>query len=155
MSLMNALHHLTDLPVNGIAQRYGIADLPLRLDNAQLPALLLLPMGIGQDGLFRDLGEGLQMAHFSAGAGTFGYTLTDLLLIAPEGQAGGWRQHLAPLVTLVDAYLNAIADDSRLGDHLRQPAHVRADMGIFAYGVGRSPARYLGCAFRHTWKLAL
>ncbi len=144
-----AITHLSKLEIPGIKNSYDLDALPNSLHSAQLPALLTLPLELAADRLFRERGEGLQAATFSGGAKTISYTMTHLLLLAPQGAGLGMRSHLPRLVTLIDSYTAALAADVTLGGALLAPAQVTVEPGIFPYGE----REFYGCAFRHLWRL--
>jgi len=149
MSFQTALANLAALHVPGVAQHYGIGQVPESPGRAQLPALLVLPIDTQEDGLFRERGQGFEAVAFADGVRTVTYTTTHLLLVAPAESGAGLRTHLPTLVTLIDAYFAALAADVRLGDALLEAAHVRVEPGLFPLGG----VTYVGCAFRHTWLL--
>ena len=144
-----ALAQLAAMPVNGVRNNYDLDELPNSLHQAQLPALLVTPIELEKDRLFRERADSLQTAAFSGGPKTVYYTVTHLLLAAPRESGLGIRSHLARLVDLIDAYTAAIAGDVTLGDTLLAPARVGVEPGLFPYGE----REFYGCAFRHTWLL--
>jgi hypothetical protein len=149
--LTSAIEALASLNIQGVAHHYAPDTLPTALYDAHLPALLILPHETGAQGLFSDGGTGLHLTRFSGDAGRLRFGLTHLLLVAPEQRTDTPRQILPTLVSLVDTTLQAIASNPRLNNTLAEPAQVRAEMGIFAYGE----TSFWGCAFRHEWILAV
>lgn len=147
----HALSQLARLNVNGVHNRYDLDELPSSLHSAQLPALLVLPIDLERDRLFRERANSLQTAAFSGGAKTMYYAVTHLLLAARTESGLGLRSHLPQLVALIDSYSAAIAGDVTLGDSLLVPARVGVEPGIFPYGEGE----FYGCAFHHTWLLGI
>lgn len=151
MSFQTALANLAALDVEGVAYHYSIGAVPESLGRAQLPALLVLPLDSQEESLFPERGAGFQAVAFAEGERTVTYTTTHLLLVAPAENGAGARSHLPTLVSLMDAYFAALAADVRLGDSLLEPAQVRVEPGLFTYGG----ITYAGCAFRHTWLIAV
>ena len=146
-----ALAQLAAMNVNGVRNNYDLDELPTSLHSAQLPALLVLPIELETDRVFRERADSLQTPAFSGGAQTVYYTLTHLLLTAPTESGLGIRSHLSQLVDLIDAYTAAIAKDVTLGETLLAPARVGVEPGKFPYGE----RGFHGCAFRHTWLLGI
>lgn len=144
-----ALAQLAAMNVDGIRNNYDLDELPNSLVNAQLPALLVSPIELERERLFRERADSLQTATFSGGAKTIYYKVTHLLLSAPKESGLGIRSHLPQLVDMIDAYTAAIAKDVTLGDTLLAPARLGVEPGLFPYGEGE----FYGCAFRHTWLL--
>ena len=146
-----ALTHLASLNVGGVSNNFDLDELPHSLHSAQLPALLVLPIELDADRLFRESKDSLHTAAFSGGAKSIHYNLTHLLLAAPADAGLGLRSHLPRLVDLIDAYTAALAADVTLGDQLLAPARVGVEPGFFPYGE----SQFYGCAFRHTWLLEI
>ncbi len=146
-----ALTQLASFNVAGVAHNYDVDAVPDELSRAQLPALLVLPVEIQDDALFKQRGTGFEAIAFSDGARTVTYTLTHLLLVAPVSAGVGLRSHLPPLIDLIDDYFAALGDDVTLGGALLEPVRVRVEPGTFAHG----DLLYHGCAFRHTWLMAV
>ncbi|MBZ0301396.1 MAG: hypothetical protein K8J31_16735 [Anaerolineae bacterium] len=144
-----ALTRLADLTVVGVAHQYDVDVVPDDLSRAQLPALLVLPVEIEDDALFKRRGEGFEAVAFSEGARTVTYVVTHLLLVAPVQAGAGRRSHLPLLIDLIDAYVAALGADVTLGGALLEPARVQVEPGSFTYG----DRLYHGCAFRHTWRM--
>jgi len=147
----SALTTLSALSVTGVQNNYDIDALPETLSNPQLPALLVQPIDTQDDRLFKEQGQGLQTVAFSGAGKTVNYTVTHLLIVAPTNNGVGIRSHLPQLITLIDNTMSAIADDPTLSDALIEPTHVTVEPGIFTVG-GRE---FYGCAFRHSWMMAL
>lgn len=147
----SALTYLSTLSVTDVQNNYDIDALPETLTNPQLPALLVQPIDLQDDRLFKEQGQGLQTVAFSGAGKTVNYTVTHLLIVAPISNGVGIRSHLPHLVTLIDNTMSAIADDPTLNDALIEPTHVTVEPGIFTVG-GRE---FYGCAFRHSWLMAL
>ena len=144
-----ALTQLASLEIAGIRNNYDLAELPNALHSAQLPALLVLPIELERERLFRRREDSLQTAAFSGGAKEIAHSATHLLLVAP-GEAGlGIRSCLPRLIDLIDRYTAAIAADVTLGGTLLTPARVSVEPGVYRYGE----RDYYGCAFRHSWLL--
>ncbi len=144
-----ALTQLSALQVLGARNNFDIDALPNSLHRAQLPALLVMPLELEMERLFRQQRDSLQTMAFSGSAMTLSHSLTHLLLVVPQEQGLGMRSHLPQLVDLIDSYTAALAADVTLGDTLLAPARVSIEPGIFPYGE----REYYGCAFRHTWLL--
>ena len=121
----------------------------ISLHSAQMPALLVMPLELETDRLFRERKDSLQTAAFSGGTKTVYYNVTHLLLVAPSEAGLGLRSHLPRLVNLIDGYTAALSADVTLGDQLLAPARVGVEPGVFPYGE----RDFYGCAFRHTWLL--
>jgi hypothetical protein len=151
MSYRTALTALSALTVSGIAHNYDIDAIPTKPLRGQLPALLVLPMDVQDNRLFREVGKGFETLAFSQATKTVEYTLTHLLLIAPIGQSSGIRAHLPALVTYMDAYFAALGANPTLGGLLLEPPSVRVEPGSFAL----NGVEYYGCAFRHRWLLSV
>ncbi|HLV35485.1 MAG TPA: hypothetical protein VKY59_10245 [Spirillospora sp.] len=146
-----ALTSLAALNVAGVAHNYDVDAVPDTLSRAQLPALLVLPVEIEDDALFKQRGAGFEAVAFSDGPRTITYTVTHLLLVAPESAGAGMRTHLPLLIDLIDSYFAALGDDVTLGGALLEPVRVRVEPGMFTHG----DRLYHGCAFRHTWLMAV
>ncbi len=146
-----ALSKLAQLSVTGVRKNYDLAELPDSLSGAQLPALLTLPIELERDRLFQQREDSLQTAVFSGAAKSVSYRATHLLLVAPVDAGLGMRSHLPRLIDLIDNYSAVIAADITLGNSLSLPARVSIEPGSFRYG----DREYYGCAFRHTWLLAI
>lgn len=144
-----ALDRLALLSVPGVVASYGVETVPDTIHRGQLPALLALPIRTEADSqtLFADRGGGFEAVAFENGPRTVTYTVTHLLIVAPESAGSGLRSHLPALIDLTDAYMQALAADVTLNDALVEPARVRVEPGVFDYGE----VAYVGCAFRHTW----
>lgn len=151
MSFRDALTMLATLPVTGIARNYDVDAVPDAPNRAQLPALLVLPIELPEEGIGQERSRGFQAVAFSSGAQTLTIAVTHLLLLAPTTQSKGIRAHLPTLVDCVDHYFAALSEDVMLGGRLREPTQVRVEPGIFTLnGVA-----YYGCAFRHTWVMMI
>lgn len=146
-----ALTELAGLNVTGVAHNYDVDTVPDDLSRAQLPALLVLPVDVEEDALFRQSGGGFEAVAFADGARTVVYTATHLLLVAPVSAGAGLRSHLPLLIDLIDDYFAALGDDVTLGGTLLEPVRVRVEPGVFTHGE----RPYHGCAFRHTWVMAV
>ena len=144
-----ALTQLSIMNVTGVRNNYDLDELPNALQRAQLPALLVMPIELERNQLFRQSEDSLQTAVFSGSAKTITYTLSHLLLSAPTEAGLGIRSHLPRLVALIDSYTAAFAADVTLGNTLLAPARLSVEPGIFPYGEGE----FYGCAFRHIWLL--
>jgi hypothetical protein len=151
MTFRTALTNLSNLSVTGIQNNYDVDALPDTLSTPQLPALLVQPIDTQDDSLFKDRGQGLQTIAFSGAGKTVNYTVTHLLILAPTHTKLGIRSHLPGLVTYIDNYMDALADDITLNDTLAQPTNVKVEAGIFK--VGERP--FYGCAFRHSWLIGI
>jgi len=137
-------------PVVGTLSSVAAFNMPF-LVWMQLPALLVIPVELDADRLFRERKDSLQTAAFSGGAKSVYYGVTHLLLAAPADAGLGLRSHLPRLVDLIDAYTAALSADVTLGDQLLAPARVSVEPGSFPYGE----REFYGCAFRHTWLLEI
>ncbi len=146
-----ALSNLSLLRVSGVRKNFDIDELPNQLVAAQLPALLVLPLELEKERLFKERQDGLQTVTFSGSAKTAYYSLTHLLLVAPTEQGLGMRSHLPQLVGTIDAYLATIAADLTLGEALLVPARIGVEPGVFPF----ASHTYYGCAFRHTWLMEI
>jgi hypothetical protein len=151
MTFRSALTHLAALSVSGVAHNYDVDSVPDDLSRVQLPALLVLPIEIQDNSLFKERGEGFQTVAFSGGPRTVSSVVTHLLLVAPVEAGRGLRTHLPTLIDQIDAYFTALGADVTLGGTLLEPAHVRVEARVFQYGH----ASYVGCAFRHIWRLSV
>jgi hypothetical protein len=149
--LRTALTALASLSVTGVSHNYDVDAVPETLSRAQLPALLVLPVNTQQDVLFERFGHGFTAVAFSEGTRTVNYVVTHLLLVTPISAGTGLRGHLPPLIDLIDAYFDTLGADVTLGGTLLEPAQVRVEPGVFQHGE----SRYQGCAFRHSWLLAV
>jgi len=146
-----ALSNLSFMRVSGVRKNFDIDELPNSISAAHLPALLVLPLELEKEGLFRERKEGLQSVTFSGNAQSVYYSLTHLLLVAPTEKGLGLRGHLPRLVSLIDNYVAAIAADLTLDEALLAPARVAVEAGVFAY----AESDFYGCAFRHTWMMEI
>jgi hypothetical protein len=142
-----ALTALAALSVSGVTHNFDLDAAPDSLARAQLPALLVLPGDTQERGLLKQRGQGFQAIAFNSGPRTATYTVTHLLLVAPESAGRGARSHLPRVIDLIDAYFAALGANITLGGALLEPAQVRVEPGVFHHGG----ASYHGCAFRHTW----
>lgn len=150
-SFRAALTQLSSLKVSGLRNNFDLDELPRSLHSAQLPALLVMPVELDADRLFRERRDSLQTGAFSGGAKSVYYSVTHLLLAAPAEAGLGLRSQLPRLVDLIDSYTAALSADVTLGDQLLAPARVGVEPGLFPYGDGE----FYGCAFRHTWLLEI
>lgn len=150
MSFRLALDRLAALHVPGVAQHYGVEAVPDVLTRAHLPALLVLPVELPRETLFRERGGGFEPLAFAEGTRTLTCTVNHLLLVAPVRAGAGLKTYLPLLVDLMDAYFVAMGEDVTLGGALLEPAQVRTQAGLFP----RGGTMYHGCAFRHQWVLA-
>lgn len=150
-SFRAALSNLSFIRVSGVRNNFDIDELPNRISAAHLPALLVLPLELEKERLFRERKEGLQSVTFSGNAQSVYYLLTHLLLAAPTEKGLGMRGHLPQLVGLIDNYVAAIAADITLGEALLTPARVAVEAGVFTY----DETDFYGCAFRHTWMMEI
>jgi hypothetical protein len=148
----DALTALSNLSVTGVGTNYDIDAVPDAINRGQLPVLLVLPVETN-DGhyLFQERGEGFETLAFSSGVKTVNYAVTHLLLVAPATSGSGLQSHLPDLIDLIDDYFAALAVTVTLGGELLEPAQVRVEPGIFAYGG----VDYVGCAFRHKWSIGV
>ena len=146
-----ALTTLSTLSVTGVNNNFDLDAVPDDLSRAQLPALLVLPVEIEDDALFKQRGHGFEAVAFGAGPRTVTYTVTHLLLVAPVSAGRGLRSHLPLLIDLIDDYFAALGADVTLGGALLEPAQVRVEPGVFK----QADVDYHGCAFRHTWVMAV
>lgn len=146
-----ALTNLSLLRISDIRNNFDIDELPSSLVPAHLPALLVLPLELEKERLFRDRKESFQTITFSGSAKTAYYSLTHLLLATPVERGLGLRSHLPQLIDLIDNYLTALARDLTLGESLLTPARVGVEPGIFPFDSNS----YYGCAFRHTWLMEI
>jgi hypothetical protein len=151
MSFRTALTALAALSVTGISHNYDVDTVPETIGRGQLPALLVLPIDTQDESLFREKGAGFQTVAFADGAKTVTYTTTHLLLVAPVIQGKGLRALMPNLVNHIDSYFDALRDDALLNNNLLEPAQVKVEPGIFKFGG----VEYVGCAFRHTWLIAV
>ena len=145
---------LSNLSVSGVGANYDLNAVPEVLNRGQLPVLLVLPIeidGTDDGSLFKERGEGFKTLGFSDGVKTVTYTVNHLLLVAPVASGSGLRSHLPDLIDLIDNYFSALAATITLGGQLLEPAQVRIDPGVYTYGG----VVYIGCAFRHTWVVAV
>jgi hypothetical protein len=150
-----ALTALAGLSVPGVRHNFDLDALPGTIERAHLPALLVLPLELDgvndQRRLFGDQSEGFRTIGFSAGVKTAQVTATHLLLYAPTTTRLDLREHLPGLIDLIDAYFDTLAGSVTLGGVLLEPANVSIEPNVYLYGA----ARFLGCAFRHTWQVSL
>ena len=150
-SFRAALTQLSSMNVSGVRSNFDLDELPHSLHSAQLPALLVMPVELDADRLFRERKDSLQTAAFSGGTKSVYFSVTHLLLAAPAEAGLGLRSHLPRLVDLIDSYTAALSADVTLGDQLLAPARVGVEPGVFPYGE----REFYGCAFRHTWLLEI
>lgn len=143
------LTQLSIMNIKGVRSNYDLDELPNTLHSAQLPALLVMPIELERERLFRRREDSLQTASFSGGAKAIYHSATHLLLVAPEDAGLGIRSHLPRLIDLIDSYTAAISADVTLGDTLLAPTRVSVEPGIYRYGE----RDFYGCAFRHSWLL--
>jgi hypothetical protein len=146
-----ALTSLSNLSVTGVSNNFDLDVVPDDLSRAQLPALLVLPVEIEEDALFKQRGIGFEAVAFGSGPRTVTYTVTHLLLVAPVSAGRGLRSHLPLLIDCIDDYFAALGADVTLGGALLEPTQVRVEPGVFKHG----DIDYHGCAFRHTWVMAV
>ena len=146
-----ALTSLSALSVTGVSNNFDLDVVPDDLSRAQLPALLVLPVEIEDNELLRQRGQGFEAVAFGGGPRSVTYTVTHLLLVAPVSAGRGLRSHLPLLIDLIDDYFAALGADVTLGGALLEPTQVRVEPGVFKH----SDVDYHGCAFRHTWIMAV
>lgn len=145
----DALAALAALQPSGIAARFTVEDAPDQLSRAQFPALLVRLFDEQDRRLFRERGEAFEALAFANGPALVTFTVTHLLLVAPEADGYGGRSQLPRLASLLDAYFAALAADPTLGGALAAPARVTVEAGTFGYG----DLRCTGAALRHRWKV--
>ena len=150
-SFRAALTRLASMKISGVRNNFDLDELPNSLHSAQIPALLVMPVELDANRLFRERKDSLQTAAFSGGTKSVYYTVTHLLLVAPAEAGLGIRSHLPRLVDLIDGYTAALSVDVTLGGQLLAPARVGVEPGLFPYGE----REFYGCAFRHTWLLEI
>ncbi len=146
-----ALSQLAAMQVTGVRQNYDLDALPEHLQPMQLPALLVLPIELQGQRFFREWRDSLGTSAFRGGVKQASYVLTHLLALSPRETGLGIRSHLPQLVSLIDSYMGALAQDSSFAGKLRLPAEVSVEPGIYTYGE----REFYGCAFRHRWALEL
>jgi hypothetical protein len=146
-----ALTNLSTLSVTDVQNNYDVDALPETLSNPQLPALLVQPIDTQDDRLFKERGQGLQTVAFSGAGKTVNYTVTHLLIVAPTSHGVGIRSHLPQLISLIDNYMSAIANDVTLSDALIVPTQIKVEPRISIV----SGREFYGCAFHHSWTMAL
>jgi hypothetical protein len=144
-----ALTALAALNPAGVTARFAPEAAPEQLSPAQFPALLVLPFDADDRRLFHERGEAFEALAFANGPRLVTYTVTHLLLVAPEDRGMGARSHLPYLADLLDAYFVALAADPTLGGALAAPARVSVEPGRFPYG----DLRCIGAALRHRWQI--
>ena len=150
----SALTALSSLSVSGVGANYDVDAVPEAINRGQLPVLLVLPIeteATREGGLFRERGGRFETVAFADGVKTVTATVTHLLLVAPVVSGSGLKTHLPDLIDLIDNYFSALAAAVTLGGQLLEPAQVRVEPGLFAYGG----VEYVGCAFRHVWILSV
>lgn len=147
----SALTALANLSVTGVNINYDIDAVPSEISRGQLPALLVLPIRTEDESrsVFGERGRGFEAIAFSNGAKTVTYSVTHLLLVAPESAGNGMKSHLPTLINLIDNYIASLSGDVTLGGALIQPTQVRVETGLYDYGE----RLYVGCVFRHTWRM--
>lgn len=148
--LSDALNQLAGLSVPNITNM-GMDELPNRLQRAQLPALLVLPMLDRDRRLFSDGDSHYTSSPFLNGTPTLTVRITHLLLVAPADSGYGTPSYNASLIGHVDATLTALKANPTLNGTLAQPLRVTLDMGVQPY----NDDSFVGCAFRHEWVLAV
>ena len=146
-----ALTSLAALSVTGVSHNFDLDAVPDNIHRGQLPALLVLPVEVEDDALFKQRGIGFEAVAFASGPRTVTYTVTHLLLVAPVNAGVGLRSHLPLLIDLIDDYFATLGADVTLGGALLEPARVRVEPGVYTHG----DIDYHGCAFRHTWVMAV
>ena len=146
-----ALSNLSFIRVSGVRNNFDIDELPISISAAHLPALLVLPLELEKERLFKERKDSLQSVTFSGNAKSVYFLLTHLLLVTPTDRGLGLRGHLPRLVGLIDNYVAAIAADITLGESLLVPARVAVEAGVFTY----DESDFYGCAFRHTWMMEI
>ena len=145
-----ALSALAALHPTGVTARFGLDDASETLSRAQFPALLVVPFDQQDRRLFRERGAAFEALAFANGPKLVTYTVTHLLLVAPDDAGLGMRSHLPHLADLLDAYFAALAADPTLGGALAAPARVSVEPGTFSW----SDLRCTGAALRHRWSIA-
>jgi len=146
MSFASALQALAALSVPGVRHNHAVGVLPSHIARASLPVLLVFPAF--EDASRREHGE----FNFVAPSGTRAqvqYIVTHLLIVAPVGSGINAGGHLATLVSLLDAYADAIKVDPRLGGALVHPLHYRVHIAPVEYGS----TRYFAARLWHTWTI--
>lgn len=146
-TFQDALAALAALEIPGVARHYALDDVPDRLLRPQLPALIILPGDLPERRTLGERGGGLGAIAFAGAARTVELRVTHLLLVGAVESGFGAQSHLAQVVALIDAYLEVISADLRLGDRLLEPMQISIEPGEFERGGGR----FHGAAFRHRW----
>ena len=147
-----ALTALSSLTVAGARNNYDLDELPHSLHNAQLPALLAMPIELEAERLFRERKDSLQTAAFSGATKSVKYSATHLLLLAPvEAGLGGedLRDILPPEPGLRDddgGKSELLRDPLGLRERPVLPRHARVAL-VRSGGIGRTDdrsERYVG-----------
>ena len=73
-SFRAALTQLAALSVSGVRNNYDLDELPHSLHSAQMPCLLVMPIELKAERLFRERKDSLQTVAFSGGAKSIYYT---------------------------------------------------------------------------------
>ncbi|HEX3049448.1 MAG TPA: hypothetical protein VHP83_02255 [Aggregatilineaceae bacterium] len=141
--LAAALSNLAAISVSGVTS-YALDHTPDSLVSAQLPALVILPELSGEM-------PGLQPNGFSAGVGQVTAQIAHVLLVAPVVSGMGSKTLLPDLVSLIDAYVAALAGDPTLGGALALVLMFTIRAGVVRY----SGVEYHGAVFTHTWVMNL
>lgn len=154
--IREALDRLSILPVANVPHRYGIQTNPDLIPRLLLPALLVLPIPPqsyynNKQKRWQEAGQAFEEVAFLNENQRFTFSVTHLYLMAIAQDGLGRRQHTAPLMDGIDAYLEAWRMDMTLGDRLARPARIHIEPDIFRF----HQTDYLGCAFRHQWEFIL
>lgn len=137
MGLADCVTEIVGWSVTGVTSSHGL-DAPGRLNNEQLPALVLRLGGTG--------GEGWKPYEFGGGDAQFIVYPVHYLLVRGWGQ--GIAQDQTDLVPLFDNYAAALKADPRLDDNLFEPMKaILVTAGVVEYGG----AAWFGMRFRLRW----
>lgn len=108
-----------------------------RVNSAVLPLRILSPIGVANTGTFTP------PVFASDGSGEAQWTIYELVLIAPAPEGRGLREHADEMLSLIESYINAVAQDSRLMPGVLIE-NVTAEAGVYTY----NDVNYFAVEFR-------
>jgi hypothetical protein len=144
----SALAALASLSVSGIGTNYAFGSAPVRLDGVTLPVLVVRPyIPATRQNKFGEVAIAVVNGATAEGRYRVTHLLVDSLFNDNTLGDAGW----ARVVTLVDAYADAVRANPKLTDTLYLPTVYNVYIEPVPYG-GQV---FYGAAFWHDWTVEI